>query len=321
MPKKNMPDKIKTYPANLDVEKSILASIIIDKKVALDVIPMIVEKDFSEEKHREIFAACKNLYEQSQLIDLVTLADKLRRKGALDKTGGIPYLIELTQFIPSAAGYTYYINILKRDSLLRSLLEVSKEIAEEVYTSDDAEKSLSLAQSLVLDVSRQKSSRALTHIREIVYDVIGQIEKKISDPDSSMGLMTGFWNLDDKTGGLQRSDIILVAARPGIGKTAFALNIAANIAKRREDKKILIFSLEMSDVQLVQRMLCNVGNIDNTNVRRGNLETADFVNLRNAATILAESGIYIDQTSEVSPIDVINKCRTFKLEHGQLDLI
>lgn len=321
MPAKKANDKIRIYPANIDAEKSILASIIIDKKAAIDIVPQLFEKDFSEDKHKEIFACCKLLFEDSSPIDVVVLADKLKRNGKLDKIGGMPYLAELTQFIPSAAGYEYHVNILKRDSLLRSLLEASKKIAEEVYESDNAEKSLSYAQSLVLDVAKQKGGRALTHIREVVYDVIGQIEKRYADPDSSKGLMTGFWNFDDKTGGLQRSDIILIAARPGIGKTAFALNIAANIAKRKEDKKILIFSLEMSDVQLVQRMLCNVGGIDNDNVRRGNLEPDDFVTIRNAGTILAESGIYIDQTAEVSPIDIINKCRTFKLEHGQLDLI
>ncbi len=321
MPKKDTAEKIKTYPANIDAEKSILASILLDKKVAIDVIPKLNERDFSENSNKEIFAACKALFEDSQPIDVVMLADKLRRNGALDKAGGVAYIVELTNFIPSAAGYTYHLNIIKRDSLLRSLLEASKQIAENVYTSDNAEQSLSFAQSLVLDVAKQKSSRALTHIREIVYDVIGQIEKVYSDPDSAKGLMTGFWNFDERTGGLQRSDVILIAARPGIGKTAFALNIAANIAKRKENKKILIFSLEMSDVQLVQRMLCNVGNIDNNNVRRGSLEHGDFHKLRNAGAVLAESGIYIDQTSEVSPVDIINKCRTFKLEHNQLDLV
>lgn len=319
MPKKK--EVIRTYPANIDAEKCILASILLDKKVAIDIIPKLAERDFSEIKHKEIFASCLALFEESIPIDIVVLADKLKRNGALDKIGGVQYLVELTQTIPSAAGYTYYFNIVKRDSLLRSLLEVSKQIAEDVYTSEDADKSLSKAQTLVLDVVKQKGSRSLTHIREIVYDVIGQIEKRYADPDSSKGLMTGFWNFDEKTGGLQSSDIILVAARPGIGKTAFALNIAANIAKRKENKKILIFSLEMSDVQLVQRMLCNVGNIDNNNVRRGSLESKDFYTLRNAGTILAESGIYIDQTSEVNPADIINKCRTFKMEHGQLDLI
>ncbi len=321
MPKKKPGDVVRTYPANLDAERCMLASIMLDKNVAIDMVPKLSERDFSEKKHKNIFESCAALLEDSVQIDLIVLADKLRKSGALDKIGGVQYLAELSQSIPSAAGYTYYFNILKRDSLLRSLLEMSKAIAEDVYTSDDADKSLSFAQTLVLDVVKQKGSRSLTHIREIVYDVINRIEKRYADPDSSKGLMTGFWNFDEKTGGLQRSDIILIAARPGIGKTAFALNIAANIAKRKENKKILVFSLEMSDIQLVQRMLCNIGNIDNDNVRRGSLEPNDFYTLRNAGTILAESGIYIDQTSEANPADIINKCRTFKLEHGQIDLI
>jgi len=314
--------KIRTYPESIEAEKSVLGAFLIDRKAANEHLGRLTEADFSKAAHKAIFAAMKELYLESHPLDIVSVADKMRIKGTLEEAGDFPYISALASSIPSAAGCGYYVDILKRDGLLRALLEVSKDIAENVYESEDGEESLSYAQQKILSVTQARESSSLVPVGEIVDDVMHRIEEQHANPDAAKGLLTGFSNLDYVTNGLQRSDLVILAARPGVGKTAFALNIATNIALRDENKNILIFSLEMASNQLVQRMLCSITGVENTSISKSKLEMDEFIALNSARQQLWKSHIYVDQTTLQTPGDILAKCRRFMIEHKcEIDLI
>ena len=313
--------KVKVYPANVEAEAYLLSCILIDRTVADEIVVKLSEKDFTDKRHIEIYKAMASLQEDRVYIDFVTLVDKLRKTGKLSTAGDIEYITELADKVPSAGAYEYHFNLIKRETILRDLLDVSKAIADDVYHSEDAQKSIAKAQTALINVYNNSGSKELKSIRDVTDEVLANIEREYANPGQNTGLKTGFANFDNVTNGLQRSDIVLVAARPGIGKTAFALNIAANIAKRKENRKILIFSLEMADVQLVTRLICNISGVSNSDVKTGNLKTEDFVKLRQARDVLRQSGIYIDETAEVTPSEIRSKCRQFKLKNGDIDLI
>ena len=314
--------KVRTYPASTEAEKSVLGAFMIDPRAVNDFIMRLHPDDFSDARNKAIFEAMRDLFLESNPIDIVSVADKMRLKGTLAESGDVPYITGIASAIPSAAGCKYYVDILKRDGLLRSLLEASKEIAENVYTSDDGAESLAFAQQKILSVTQSTGSSSLTRVGEIADEVIRKIEEQHANPESSTGLLTGFRNLDFITNGLQKSDLIILAARPGVGKTAFALNIATNIAQREANKNILIFSLEMASGQLVRRMLCSLTGIDNGDISKSNLELDEFVKLNNARQTLWKSHIYVDQTTLQTPGDILAKCRRFMIENKcEIDLI
>ena len=314
--------KVRTYPASVEAEKSVLGAFMIDPRVVNDYISRLTADDFSEDRNRAIFEAMHELFLESLPIDIVSVADKMRLKGTLAESGDVPYITAIASAIPSAAGCKYYIDILKRDGLLRKLLEASKEIAENVYTSEDGAESLAFAQQKILSVTQATGTSSLTPIGEIADDVLRKIEEQHANPEAATGLLTGFGNLDFITNGLQRSDLIILAARPGVGKTAFALNIATNVAQREANKNILIFSLEMSKAQLARRILCTLTGIDNGQITKSNLEMQEFVKLNNARQTLWKSHIYVDETTLQTPGDILAKCRRFMIEKKtQIDLI
>lgn len=314
--------KVRTYPASTEAEKSVLGAFMIDPRAVNDFITRLHPDDFSDARNKAIFEAMNDLFSESHPIDIVSVADKMRLKGTLAESGDVPYITAIASAIPSAAGCKYYVDILKRDGLLRKLLEASKEIAEDVYTSEDGAESLAYAQQRILSVTQAAGSSSLTRVGEIADNVLRKIEEQHANPEASTGLLTGFSNLDFVTNGLQRSDLIILAARPGVGKTAFALNVATNIAKRDPNKNILVFSLEMSKDQLVRRMLCSLTGIDNGQISKSNLEMQEFVKLNNARQVLWKSNIYVDETTLQTPGDILAKCRRFMIEKkGQIDLI
>jgi len=314
-------EKIKVYPANVEAEVYLLSCMLNDRTFADEYMVKLSERDFTDKRNLTIFKAMITLQGERIVPDFVTLVDKLRKMGKLGDAGELSYVTDLMEKSYSTEKGVYYFDILKREATLRQLLSIAQEIADDAYCSDDAESSLAKAQSAIINVAKNSDVKELTSVRELTDDVLGIIEERYSNPEGNRGLMTGFPNFDKATNGLQRSDILLLAARPGVGKTAFALNIAANIAKRKEKKKILIFSLEMSDIQLVTRLLCNMSEVNNTDIKTGNLKTDDFVKLRQARDLLRDSGIYIDQTSEVTPEKIRAKCRQFRLQNGEIDLI
>ena len=314
--------KVRTYPASPEAERSVLGAFLIDPRAVNDYIGRLASDDFSLAPNKAIFEAMRDLFLESHPIDIVSVADKMRLKGSLAESGDVPYITGIASAIPSAAGCKYYVEILKRDGLLRRLLEASKEISENVYTSEDGDESLAFAQQKILSVTQSTGNSTLTRAGEIADQVIRTIEEQHANPEAATGLLTGFRNLDFITNGLQRSDLIILAARPGVGKTAFALNIATNIAQREANKNILIFSLEMASSQLVRRMLCSLTGIDNGDISKSNLEMDEFVKLNNARQTLWQSHIYVDQTTLQTPGDILAKCRRFMIENKcEIDLI
>lgn len=317
--------RIKRYPSNIDAEKSMLACLLLDRHVVQICLGRLCEADFLEQKHKYIFKAMQTLEAQGVAIDVISVSDILPTLGVSTDDVDLDYLISLTDFLLSTSGYETYIDILKKNTLLRQLLDVSNKIADDVYTSTDAEACLERAQQYVLDVSKQNVGSTLVAVADIVPQVINDIQDEAVN-GKKKGLETGFRNMDFHFNGLKRSDVILLAARPGIGKTAFAMNIVCNIAnnpayKGKNKKNILIFSLEMSDKQLVTRMLCNIGKLENDKLTKNNLEMSDYVKIRSAGRVLAESGIYIDQSTNSNPMQLFSKCKQFKIEHGSLDLL
>ena len=323
MPSENKDKKkIRTYPASVEAEKSVLGAFLIDRTATNDYINRLNEKDFSLAAHKAIFVAMKELYLEDHPLDIVSVADKMRMKGTLEESGDFPYLSALASSIPSAAGCGYYVDMLKRDGLLRALLKVSKDIAENVYESEDGDESLSYAQQRILSVTQSRENSVLVPIGEIVDEEMHRIEEQHANPDAARGLMTGFPNFDYVTNGLQKSNLVILAARPGVGKTAFALNIATNIALREENKNILIFSLEMASGELVRRMLCSITGVENTNISKSKLNMDEFVALNSARQQLWKSHIYVDQTTLQTPGDILAKCRRFMIEHKcNIDLV
>lgn len=317
--------RIKRYPSNIDAEKSMLACLLLDRHVVQICLGRLCEADFLEQKHKSIFKAMQVLDAQGVAIDVISVSDILPTLGVSTDDVNLDYLIELTDFLLSTSGYETYVDILKKNTLLRQLLDVSNKIADDVYTSTDAEACLEKAQQYVLDVSKQNVGSTLVSVADIVPQVINDIQEEAVH-GKKKGLETGFKNMDFHFNGLKRSDVILLAARPGIGKTAFAMNIVCNIANNpqyrgKNKKNILIFSLEMSDKQLVTRMLCNIGKLENDKLTKNNLEMSDYVKIRSAGRVLAESGIYIDQSTNSNPMQLFSKCKQFKIEHGSLDLL
>ena len=318
----NEKKKIRTYPANLEAEKSVLGAFLIDASAVNSYLSSLTTDDFDSAPNKAIFEAMRELYMENHPIDIISVSDKMRLKGTLAAAGDVPYISGIAAAIPSAAGCKYYADILKRDGLLRKLLEASKEIAEDVYTSEDGAESLAFAQQRILNVTQSMGKSSLTRVGEVADDVIRKIEEQHANPEASTGLLTGFYNLDYITNGLQPSDLVILAARPGVGKTAFALNIATNIAERDANKNILIFSLEMASGQLVRRMLCSLTGIDNGDISKSNLEMNEFVKLNNARQTLWKSHIYVDQTTLQTPGDILAKCRRFMIENKcEIDLI
>ncbi len=316
--------RIKRYPNSLEAEKSMLACLLLDRKISMTMLGKLSERDFFDVKNKYVFNAMLALEARGQEIDIVSVSEKLPSVGADPEVVGLDYLVELSDFIPTVQGYEGYYAILKKNTLLRGLLDASNAIAERVYVAEDADACLEYAEQLVLDLAKNTHGTSLVSVGDVVPKVIEDIQNEGIN-GKARGLMTGFKNFDYHFNGLKPSDVILLAARPGIGKTAFALNIATNIAyegyKNHEKKNILIFSLEMGASQLVTRMLCNLGRTDNQKINRGELGLEDYTNLRQAAAILCESGIYIDQTANTNPMQIFSKCKQFKLEHNTLDLI
>ena len=314
--------KVRTYPANVEAERSVLGAFMIDPSAVNENISQLSTDDFSTAPNKAIFDAMRDLFTESHPIDLVSVADKMRLKGTLADAGDVPYISGIASSIPSAAGCKCYVEILKRDGLLRKLLEVSKDISEDVYTSEDGNESLSYAQQRILQVTQATGQSSLVRAGAVADEVIREIEEHHANPDSAVGLLTGFSNVDHILHGLQRSDLMILAARPGVGKTAFALNIATNIARRDPEKNILIFTLEMANGQLVRRMLCSLTGIENDSISRSNLEMQEFVKLNQARQALWKSHIYIDQTAMQTPGDILAKCRRFMIENNtDIDLI
>lgn len=267
------------------------------------------------------------LYNKNEAVDMITVTEILKRDNKLEDVGGIAYVTSLANTVPTAANVTYHASIIEEKSILRQLVSVSTQIASMGYeANDDVKNIIDSAESKILEISNRKKTADFTPINEIVLDSFKSIEALMGNKNGLTGLPTGFEDLDNLTSGLHGSDFIILAARPSMGKTAFALNVVQNVAIRAAKKvggapkTVAFFSLEMSKEQLVQRMLCAEANIDSQRLRIGELRDEDWAMLINTADTLSSANIYIDDTAGITAMDMRSRARRLKAEHG-LDLI
>lgn len=306
----------KALPQNNEAEQSVLGAILIDQSAMEKVSELLRAEDFYREAHRLIYKAAMGLFEKKEGIDFITLTDALRRDSALERVGGISYVTSLAKGIPTAANVVYYAKIVHEKSLLRRVIHVAMEIAAMGYgESEEAEKILDQAERKILEVSSRKTGQDFRPIKEIIFATLSRIDEIYAAKGGRTGLSTGFTKLNEITGGLQRSDLILIAARPSMGKTAFVLNVAQHMATR-DHKSVAIFSLEMPADQLVMRMLCAEGLIDSRRFRVGELSDDEWKKLLDAADRLSCSPIIIDDTANISAIELRNKARRISKEYG-----
>lgn len=303
-------------PQNLDAEQSILGGILLDNQALNSVLEILEQGDFYSESHRKIFAAVVDLSERNEPSDLITLSNILKDKKHLDQVGGMAYLASLVDNVPSAANVAYYAKIVKEKAILRRLIGTATEILTKSYNAGaDVDEVLDEAEHAIFEISENKIRPAFHPIKNIIKDSFKTIEKLYERKELITGVPTGFGKIDDLTSGLQKSDLIIVAGRPSMGKTAFALNIAQHAAMEG-GIPVAIFSLEMSKEQLAIRMLSTVAKVDSQRLRKGFLGETDWPKLTTAAGQLSEALIYIDDTPAITALEMKAKARRLKAESG-----
>ena len=310
----------KIPPQNLDAEKSLIGAVLIDEEVMADVSENVKAIDFYDKNHGIIFGAMIRLFEKHKPVDLLTLTDELKRKDELDAIGGSTYLTELTNYVPTAAHAATYAEMVAQKAVRRRLIHASADISELGYDeSTTTQELLEQAEAELFSVSDQSIKQDLVSIDSILMESFDRIEELHKNKGELRGIRTGYRDLDNMTAGLERSDLIILAARPAMGKTTLVTNLAYNVATI-EKKPVLFFSLEMSKEQLVDRMLADAANVDSWNIRTGKLSDEDFLKLSEASGELAEAPIFIDDTPGLSVLEMRTKARR-KNHESQLGLI
>jgi replicative DNA helicase len=303
------PDKAKIPPQNTEAEASLLGALLIDSDAIVKIADMISAQDFYEERHQRIFEAVSTLYEQHKPIDVLTLSDRLQGTGFLDIVGGASYLTELTNFVPTAAHVEQYAEIVSQKALRRRLIKASQDIVGLSYDEEQTfQQLIEEAETKLFDVSQKHIKQDISSIESILSESFDRLDELHKDKGKIRGIPTGFKDLDNILAGLQRSDLFILAARPSMGKTALALNLAHNVSLAGE-QPVLIFSLEMSKEQLVDRMLSMESGVDAWALRTGNLTDADFEKIGQAMGSLSEAQIYIDDTPGITVSDLRTKAR------------
>ena len=310
----------RVLPNNLDAEKSVLGSMLLEKDALELVLEQLRTEDFYSAAHQRIFEAMANIRQAGQAVDLVTLSEELERRGFLDMVGGAVYLTELMAFVPTAANVSYYAKIVEERSVQRSLVHAGNEMIRDGMNDDkDVDESLNLAEKRIYDISMRKTEDSLAPIKDIVPDAINEIGELMARKGKLTGVATGFRDLDRMTNGLQKSDLIIVAARPAMGKSAFALNIA-QYAALHDNRSVVYFSLEMGKEQLVMRMLCTEASVDSQRIKEGLLTDEEMSRIMDAAEPMQKSKISIDDGGNATVASIRSKCRRLKAKQG-LDLV
>ncbi|MDD6154218.1 MAG: replicative DNA helicase [Eubacteriales bacterium] len=307
-------------PNSPEAEKSALGAALQSKDALADIVEIVKEEDFYNAANKDIFAVMRKMFRENKPVDIVTLSDELKKVKKLEAVGGRSYVAALTADIPSIVNAAEYAKIVAEKSSLRKLILTSDEVKTSCFSNDkDATAILDFAEKKIFAISQERQSNDYTRLSEIIKTNIDDIDKAIENRGKLMGVPTGFIELDRILGGLQKSDLVIVAARPAMGKTAFALNIAANAAIKG-GAHVLIFSLEMSKEQLSQRLLSMEARVEMESIKKGKVEAEDWNRIMVASDNLYEADINIDDTADLSVFEIKNKCRRMKTEEG-LDLI
>ena len=312
--KKNSAERIP--PQNLDAEKSLLGAILISEESLPDVTEIVKPKDFYDERHRHIFEAMWNLYERHCPVDLLTVKDELKKKKLTEKAGGSAYLSELASYVPTAAHAKAYADIVNKAAVRRRLISAAASITENAY--DEGSETIELRS--LYEVSEQNVHNDLISISDLLSETFDRLEELHQNKGSIAGYKTGYPDLDRMTAGFHKSDLVILAARPAMGKTALALNFASNVANIN-NKPVLIFSLEMGRQQLINRMLSDASGVESFKLETGNFSGEDFSQISEAMAELSEAPIYIDDTPGLTVLEMRTKARRAAHEHGGLGLI
>ncbi|MBW2612177.1 MAG: replicative DNA helicase [Deltaproteobacteria bacterium] len=304
----------KIPPQNLEAEESILSAILLDNSTLLDVLETLISEDFYRSAHAKMFAAITELFEKNEPVDLVTLANILKEKGQLDEVGGATYLAKLVDTAPLAVNAQHYARIIRDKASLRQLIERSNEIATRCFEdSGDVDDVIDFAEKAIFEIAGNKNKKSFYPLSQIIGQNIDALEERQGNKTLVTGVSTGFSRLDNLTSGFQNSDLIILAARPSMGKTALALNIARNAAIDA-NTPVVVFSIEMSKEQLSMRMLCSEARIDSSRLRSGFFSREDWVSLTNAAEVLSDAEIYIDDSPDLSAMAIRAKARRLKMD-------
>ncbi len=314
---------VKVPPHSQEAEQSVLGGMMLDNNAWDTVSEIVLETQFYRHNHRLIFRTMEKLVAAMQPIDVVTLSEELDRTANLEEAGGLDYLIELARNTPSASNIRAYAEIVRDRAMLRQMIEVANEIADSAFfpdgrASDDV---LSEAEQKIFQIAEERPNEGgPVGVNPLLKKAVDKIDELFNSEGSMTGVTTGFEDLDGATGGMQPSDLIIVAARPSMGKTTFAMNLVEN-ALMAQDKPVLVFSLEMPADQLVTRMLSSLGRINQTKVRSGKLEEDDWPRLTTAVNLLRDKPLFIDDTAGISPTEMRNRARRIVREHGDISMI
>ena len=311
---------MRSLPQSIEAEQSVIGSMIIDKSAIAQVAEKLTEDDFYRDGHKIIYKAIFEMFKNDMAVDLVTLLEYLKSTDQLEKAGGVTYITEVSSSVPTTANLSSYIKIVEEKSILRRLIKASTAIIEDSYNKQgEVEGVLDLAEKKIFDIAEKRSTSDFESLSDVLERGFLEIERLFNNKGQITGVPSGFTDLDAKTSGFQKGDMVLIAARPSMGKTTFALNIAENAALR-EGKSVVIFSLEMPKEQLAYKLLCSEANVDMLKLRTGNLDDKDWENIARATGPLSKAKIYIDDTAGVTVMEMRSKCRRLEMEYG-IDLI
>ena len=307
-------------PQNIEAEEAVLGAILVNPRVITKVVEILKPESFYKPAHRYIYEAMLQLFNSSEKIDIITVSDVLNFSSKLDLVGGRSFINDLSYNAITTANIDYYAKIIQEKAIKRALINAGSEIVSFGYNTDSIDASLDNAEKLIFDIASRKATTDLTSVRDLVMETYEKIEYRYEHKEELLGIPTEFYELDTLLNGLQRSDLIILAARPAMGKTAFALNIAQNVGIKAK-VPVAIFSLEMSKHQLAQRMLCSLAEVDTQKLKTGNMQAKDWEKLGDAMNKFAEAPIFIDDTSGCTLTDIRAKCRRLKMAQKDLGLV
>ena len=311
---------MRSLPQSIEAEQSVLGSMITDKNAVVEAVEKLEENDFYRDGHKVIFKTISEMFKDDMPVDLVTLLERLKATEKLEKAGGVTYVSELSSSLLTTINLSAYIKIVKEKSILRKLIKASTSIIEDSYNKQgEVEEVLEGAEKKIFDIAEKRTTSDFEPLNVVLERGFLEIERLFNNKGEITGVGSGFVDLDAKTSGFQKGDMVLIAARPSMGKTTFALNIAEHAALR-EGKSVVVFSLEMSKEQLAYKLLCSEANVDMLKLRTGALDDKDWENIARATGPLSKAKIYIDDTAGVTVMEMRSKCRRLKLEYG-IDLI
>lgn len=307
-------------PQNVEAEEAVLGAILVNPNTLTKVVEFLTPESFYKPSHRYVYDAMLQLFNQNERIDIVSVSDVLNYNSKLEVVGGRAFINDLSYKTITTSNIEYYAKIVQEKAVKRALINAGSEIVSLGYDLNPINESLDNAEKLIFDIASRKATKDLAHVKDLVLQSYEKIEYRYNHRDELIGVPSGFYELDNLTSGFQKSDLIILAARPSMGKTAFALNIVQHVAIRAK-MPVAVFSLEMSKEQLVQRMLCCEAEVDTQRLRTGHMQSKDWEKLANAMNDFAEAPIYIDDTPGCTLTDIRAKCRRLAMEEKNLGLI